>query len=499
METAKRTMSLVIVLCCFAILAACGGGGGGGAGVVGVTSGPPVGTVISAPTVSYIPSWGQSVPLYSSAPGAETPGVFPGQANKWDLGMDFTLTNGGDDQFNDALTMEVYTSGTGSELFPYDQTYGELEFMTPLVNVSNGVKTAAVSDGQDLVYPAISGTFSAYLNSTSDSRLMQSLVLTGSTGAITASWNDAVRICDGGLYNIPGFTPSYRVVVRNSAGTELAELYSSASATFIDPVIRSADLSAFAGQTVVLSFEQKSMHQSLQDDSVTIQDCYTRIDDVSVTDSAVSPREFVTNGDFETDDLTGWTASTPSESQNVTSGPRTVAGLDVTRSFYTVPSKLWGRWVDLFTNGTGSAISATIHYQTDLGSAGSGILYEPTNAAGKALSAWDGAFGTRDVGLVFGNASQVTYVSDDGIGNGNGSEYVDVYYDVTIPAGGKVAIVNFIIMDGTDTNQLPTTFDVSARATEIDSEAEKIVKNFRSDDQYRTGMTQEQINAIHNF
>lgn len=491
MDALKRMIVLFLLLVGLLVISACGGGGGGGNGGGGSGAGPTLGTVITSPSVSFIIGWGQSVPLMGGPTGTESPGVFPGQANKWDLAMDFSLEDGGDNQFDYALAMDV-DSSLASEEFPFDQSYGELVFMTPMMGASSGVKAAAVSDGTGLAYSALTGTYSAYLNATSDSRLQQTLVLTGATGTITATWNDSIHVCDGSLFNITGYTPSYRVVARDTAGTELAELFSATGAAFTDATTRSADLSSFASQTVILSFEQKSLGESYQD-------CYTIIDDVSVADSAVSPNEFVTNGGFETADLTGWTDIVPSESQNVTSGMRSVGGLDVTRTFYTSPDKLWGRWTDLFVNSTASSVTATVHYYTSLGSNGYGIVYDTPGAGGKALTAWDGATGDRDVGLVFGNAASVSYLSDDGLGNGHGDSLVEVEYGITVPAGGKAAIVNFIVMDGTDTGMLSSTTDTTARAAEIDTAAAAIASDFLTDTQYRDGMTQEQIDAIRNF
>jgi hypothetical protein len=52
-------------------------------------------------------------------------------------------------------------------------------------------------------------------------------------------------------------------------------------------------------------------------------------------------------------------------------------------------------------------------------------------------------------------------------------------------------------MNGIDTGATAT--DASARATAIDAAAKAIVVNFWRDGQYRSGMTQEQIDAIINF
>jgi hypothetical protein len=158
---------------------------------------------------------------------------------------------------------------------------------------------------------------------------------------------------------------------------------------------------------------------------------------------------------------------------------------------------MWARWVDVFENNTGSPIINTVTYSTNLGSDGYGIIYNTPNTANKALTTWDGDASDRDIGFVFGNATTVTFTSDDDLGNGNGDDNVYHTFDITVPAGGRVAIVNFMIMNGTDTGS--TAADVTDLATDIDAEAKLIVDNIWTDGQYLTGMTQEQIDAIVNF
>ena len=77
------------------------------------------------------------------------------------------------------------------------------------------------------------------------------------------------------------------------------------------------------------------------------------------------------------------------------------------------------------------------------------------------------------------------------------------------------ALVNFVLMDGTDTGYTffsanpgyvpgssPAIYpvsDPSARASQIDIESANIVNNFWTAAQYRNGMTQAQLNAVKNF
>jgi hypothetical protein len=283
------------------------------------------------------------------------------------------------------------------------------------------------------------------------------------------------------------------LVVRDADGEELEIIYddtaSDTSSADIDTAV-TATLDAYAGQIIVLSFEARYSDAG---------DNKCLIDDISVKDG--DDTEYVTNGDFETGNLNGWTTNTPTEVQNVTSGAREIDGLTITRSFYTVPNKFWGRWVDVFENNTDETITATVVYETDLGSDSYGIIYETpgttTTAVTKAITAWDGNTDDRDIGMVFGINDGVDFTSDTALEEGGGSEYIDTTYEITVTAGSRVAIVNFIVMNGVDTGL--TAEDIDAKATAIDAEVLKIVNDFWKDRQYRNGMTQKQIDAILNF
>ena len=340
----------------------------------------------------------------------------------------------------------------------------------------------------------MTGTYSAYLNATSFSQLAQGIVLSSTTGSIIASWKDQVNICDGSSnpYYISGLAPTYRVVAREANGSEHVLYSVSGAVTSATGIVRSADITALAGKTITLAFEQKSAHDSYRE-------CFSILDDVSVKDS-ITLHEYVQNGTFELGNLTSWTMNTPAESHNVTTGTRPVAGLNVTRSFYAAPNKLWGRWVDVIANpSVSTAITATVQYQSSLGSLGCGIIYSSPATTPRAVTSWDGAAFDRDIGWVFGSKATVSFTSDSTYDCLAGSPFIDVAFPVTIAAGAKIAIVNFIIMDGTDTGALSTTVDITAKATEIDSEIAKIMTDFWTDNQYRNGMTQDQISVIHNF
>ena len=466
-------ISLILAVILSVALAGCkifGGSRGSSSDSSGTLSSSVVlGTLIASPAMSPVTVFNQTI---ARADGNWSP--FPGQANYWDINSDFSLSDGGDDQFDGALNLTV-----GATSFPYDQDYSELTYYGPTVGIADGLVVAAVTDGSDGNTSVISGVYSAALGSVSDAKLQQTLNLAAATGTVTLTWSNAGNFNSGSMANEPAST--FQVVLRDTNGNLLSTLYDNlGTGTY-----GTADLTAYAGQTVVLSFERfGSVHGN-----------YVAIDDVSVTDGAAT--QFVVNGDFESGDLTSWATNDPQEIQNVTSGVRSLEGLDVKRSFYTVPDKEWGRWVDVFENNTGSPITKTVTYTTNLGSDGAGIIYSSPNTGNKALSSWDGDTGDRDVGIVIGNATTVTFLSDDDFGNYNGDDYIYNTFDITVPAGGRVAIVHFIVMNGTDTYNTATS--VSDLATDVDTQVKNIVDNFWVDSQYRNGMTQAQIDAIVNF
>jgi len=486
----RRFGLLAVALISAVVLSGCGGGGGDNIKVAAVDPNPVLGTLITSPTVSPITSFAQTIASQDTGTLNGSHDSFPGQANVWDIASDFSLDDGYDDQFDNALILTV-----GTSTFLPDQNYSELTFYTPTMSSADGVKVAAVSDGAPMLASAISGTYSAFLNTTSYSRLQQTVDLTGTNGSILLEWDDNAFLYGG---DIPGFTPRYRVVVRDLSGNELEEL----SSTTFDLISHQAPLlNAYAGQKIVLSFESNNIQDA--NDGAGVHRTVI-IDNVTVRDDGGAGVERVANGDFETGNLIGWSANSPAEVQNMTSGERYLDNLNVKRSFYTVPNKLWGRWVDVFENpDLFTTVTTTVTYHTNLGSDSCGVIYDSPGTGGKAITSWDTTWRDRDIGMVFGLVSSKTYTSttvqDPNFINGNCDGNDDIYfeYGITVPPGGRVTLVNFIIMGVHDTGLTAT--DVTAKATEIDTEAAKIVSNFWTDGQYRTGMTQLQIDAIKNF
>jgi hypothetical protein len=472
----------IAVLTLALTFAGCGGGGNDG-GVQPPTS-PILGEVV--PNSNGVTAFNQTIEALDSIYSFP---LFPGQANYWDIDVDFSLGDGGDDQFDGALQLAV-----NGEVFPRNQLYSELTFLTPFLSTANGVKVAAVDSLPD--FPSLSGTYSAWLAGTSDSRLQQTVDLTGISEPLTLTWNDEVFADSGNIADSLN-EPYYQVVVRNaSTGAILATPLPKTTLTIFNPLslpTHSADLSAYAGQIILLSFETRGTNLI----------GYATVDDVSLTRN--DGANLLVNGDFETGDLSGWTTNVPQELQNVTSGTRTLGNLEVTRSFYTVPNRLWGRWVDVFQNPGSSPVTRTVTYTTDLGhdegtpGAGTGMIAYTPGTTG-ALSSWDNLAGQgdRDVGLVFGSGAAPVFKSATGIDTASGNDLITVEYTITVPALGRRALVNFVVMNGIDTGEL-TGVTASTRPGEIDAENIKILGGYGTDPQYQEGMTQEQIESVVNF
>ena len=367
--------------------------------------------------------------------------------------------------------------------FPSDQTYADLTYYAPIFGSADGAKTVALTDSDD--FSPLTGSYSVLLNSSSLSQISQDIDLSTATGTVTLSFQyEANPDSD----NIDGRDYYFSVSIEGNSGT--IEVFNITNTSTDGVETENIDISAYAGQNVKLIFAYTSD---------TENPAY--IDDISIMDG--SSIEFVANGDFEGGTLASWTANEPQEAQNVTFGTRDVDGVNVTRSFYTKPNSLWGRYVDVFENNTSTPMDINVSYHTNLGSDDCGIIYDTPDTANKAITTWDGDNSDRDIGLVFGNADVVDYTSDDGLcmedDGDNGDDSIDVYYNnITIPANGKVSIVNFIIMNGKDTAD--TAEDINAKATEIDVAAKAIVDGMAAGTvEYYEGITVEQNSTIINF
>ena len=480
----RRTFSLSAIGALVSTLTACGGGGGGGTTQVVADNIVPAkdNSAVVQPSVASVElASPTSLPkgtvfLQTVAATDGDPEAAPGQANFWDLRTSLALGDGYNNQFASALNLGV-SSGDTVLAFPADQTHTGLTAYGPELGAADGVKTVSFV-----------GAGNAHLHPVRGARLQQTLDLTNATGTISLTWTSA--------YSAAAFAISpecfadepfsWKVVLRDGAGTLLKTLFSydqnDAASSSPSPGIGTdgiGDLSAHAGQTVVLSFEHDSPAYGSQ------------VSSVSVTDGAGN--QYVINGNFA--DSNGWTVPAVKVSQNVQSAPRPLHGLNVRRMFYTQPNALWGRWTDCFENPTPNPVSVVVSYDSTLGSGGRGVIYNTPGANGKALTSWDGSTGNedgtrdRDIGMVFG--SGVTKSVD-------GSANIKFTHTVSVPAGGSVALVNFIILSGKDTGQTVPA-DINARATEVDLLAADIANNFRTNFAYQRGMMQAQLDTLKNF
>lgn len=483
---------------------------------------------ITDPSLRGITIFPQTTPALDGVPE-----LFPGQANFWDIDPDIAQLDGFWNQFEGNLLLAIDDFGVvGEELFPLDQRFTGLTFMTPLLTVHDGLKVATVADhtsyaGPDpssaIVFdPLVEGGSSAWLNATADSRLQQTLDLRQSSAPLTLSWRDEFLVQSGGFFDAPkDDIPYYRVVATDLATGDRTEIFngprSDRGVVETAPVsrareTRSADLDEFAGKQLLLSFELRGGHQLLDDE--TYLGSYALIDNVSLRDG--NNTELVANGGFESG-LTGWTTNSAQQSQNLRSAPRTVNGLTVSRSFYTVPNQLWARWTDVLENPTDDPITRRVVLRTFLGSAFKGIIYLDDAINPRALTSWDGTalvdVPDRDIGLVFGSPAIVfgnslpniaaaneginANISASALDTDDGSDTIDIVHDVTIPARGRVTLVHFALMSGENTGA--TAIDTTARATTIDAARDDILANFCTDPRYRDGMTLPQLTSLQNF
>lgn len=473
----RRKFSISVVAA--AVLAGCGGGSDGEGGSDGAAPDDP-----SAPPSGALPEFASATALpvttafaQTVEPADYTRGMAPGQANLFDLRPDFAIADGFGDQFDGALALEIEIAGTTIP-FPADQAYADLTALGPEMDAGDGVRAVTFTTDPSWVLGAPG---SAVLHPVRGACLQQAIDLSGLAPQrvdLTWSGNSAA-----GAANFPDEPFHVQVVVYDMDGR--AHVLYRRDATGTTGHWGLASLDAFSGQRVVLSFEQSAPS------GVTV------LDDVSVL-APLTMTEHVTNGNFAAGAV-GWQVPPLRVAQNVRSGVRAVPGLgSVQRSFYTQPDALWGRMADVFTNGSGSALRARITYRTNLGSNGAGVVYPVPGAAGRALGTWDAAMNDRDAGLVFGAGATATgFRSPTRVDRDDGSDQIDVAFDIDVPAGGSVTLLNFVVLTGMASARRHVTTD--GRAEEVDAIAADIANNFRTKLAYQRGLTREQLDTLLNF
>lgn len=483
----------VAVFIVIAVLSGCGGGG--------LSSAPPVppapsGEAAPAPVEQGVPSNRQGLTVfyqYMPVSDGREDYASAGSPNSYAVSESFSARSGiYQIGFSGAFQLGI-AQGTSSMAFPASQSYAELTFLTPDEQVPAGAVfgPALVQDpgtAQGMSWEQFANTTTiAWLTSSPDSRLQQVVDMPAApSGPLALTWQ---TIFAGGLRAHPGYTSGeprhFRVVLRTPAGDPVSTLFEERDGVVSGTDGYAAiDLPAYAGQTLVLSFEARTSNRAPRDEFGA------GIDNISLKDGAT---ELLANGNFESGGA-GWTTTAPATSQNVLSGTRTVAGLEVQRAAYVPATEKWGRWTDTVSNRGSTTITATVTYETELGWRQQAIIQAPVGAPAQALTLWDALGYWRDTGLVFGNASQVTY-SAPGAPVHLGS--VRWGFPVTIPPGRSVSIVQFLIQTANATWQ--TAPDANARAVEAEAIATDIATNFRTDPKYRKGMTQRQLDTILNF
>lgn len=438
---------------------------------------PAVPELATATTLSAASSFLQSVLATDGGRIAA-----PGQANYWSFDNSFRILDCNDWQISSALEMSV-----DGMSFPQDQTYAELTALGPELGTADGVKYVSFTTDTNFVD---SGTTSAVLHAVRGAKLQQTVTLPVTMGDIWLEWGGYLS-ADKNRFNGEPFHT--QVVIRSTAGEVLKTLYRRDQDVYNAGSWGAGRIDEYNGETVVVSFEYDgpAWPNAMVIDNVGVW--------AESSPGNVDWIDYLTNGNFEAGG-TGWTVPDSKVAQNVRSGMRTMSGLELQRSFFTQPNKLWARMTDEFVNPTMSPITAEVRYYNETGPGSTSVIYPTPGAGNRAVSSWDGDGRKRDMGLVHGSlgtTGSIVYTSEDGLGNSNGSGSIDITRSITVPAGGRVTLVNFVILNGTDTGLTAT--DINARATEVDTVAAAIATNFRTDVSYQRGMTQAQLDTLANF
>lgn len=398
---------------------------------------------------------------------------FPGFHHYWDLYQAFAIGDGRDDLYDGGGQLRVGPEAGPAVEFNTssgDVSFNELSWLTPLFGTGEGLIAGTV------IPPGTSGfdtpTNAAFLAPGKENRIQQTLNLTGAVSPINLSWVDQISLGVFTSYEVPGM--EYRVVIRSTNGTLLQTLYNRTDYGSEPRSTRNADLSAYAGQTVVLSFEVLNAQAFL------FNNFY--FDDVQVLDNNLT--NYVTNGQFDTGDLTGWTTYVEPTSHHVRSPVRNHQGLEVQRTMYAPPNTNWARFYDQFTNNTQADITVRVELYTNLGSDGNETFHPANNGTGTVLVTSDNnTGGDDDLGFAFGNGFTLE--------SGSNSGQVLARGTLTVPAGQTRALVSFLSQSLINSGGNEPTTLLNQMVT--------ISNNFRTDPSLLRGLTEAEYNAIVNF
>jgi len=448
-------------------VAGCGGSGGGG------------GSIAAAAGVDFGVATGIKGTTTFQQSGRANDGsreAFPGQANQWDLDTDLSISDGGNDQFDNALLLQV----NGSDFGPV--TYGALVWSTPFLTPAQGVAALAVTN-TGAGFTPLAGTYSANFASVAGGvTLQQTINLDGLTNSAVLRWQADVSDVDSTYFGDE--SGSFRVFIRAANGATLTGDISAQSAGF--PITGTA----LTTQPITISFETKYSYLNNDrqgDDAV-------KVDAVSVTHTAGA--ELIVNGGFETGNTTGWTVTAGQHVQNV-AATETKNSIRTTRCFFARPDTIWGRMIDTFENTSATAITVTASYKINLGSDGEGFIRFAPNTLQEAISEWDGAGADRDAGLLFGAATTVTFTSETDFGDGNGNEDVVWTYTFSLQPSEEKSVAQFIVLPRDNTGGTATT--ITAVPVAVEAELLRIFQGVANSTEFSQGATQEQIDTIINY
>lgn len=428
--------------------------------------------------------------------------LVPGNRNTWAMAPDFALQDGGYDQFQRAMQLQVGlpTSaptadslpgdlGPGVFPFPFNppdgQQWSELQFTTPLVARGAGQLAALVASsntllGQEVVLAGSLGRPAAG-GALVPTRLSQTVDLTGVAAPLTLGWRQHGLVRDG---SIPGPARSWQVVVRDATNGSVLTTAPLGNAVAPGPVTP-VDVSAAANKTVSVDFELLGSPSS-----------FVGVDEVQLLDGGAV--NHLTNPGFEGAALGPWTVTGADQPCQVVSGKRTVGGLEIERRVFARPDQRWARFVDVFRNAGSATVTTQVNYLHELGAATNAVIQKRPSQ--KALSAWDGSQvspARRDVAVVFGSTALApVFRSVSAPGAGDGAANVWTRFPLTVPAGQTRVVVQFVVLTETATGDSPSA---SATPTQANVEADAIVGGFWSTTTYREGMTADQVAAIVNF
>jgi hypothetical protein len=159
----------------------------------------------------------------------------------------------------------------------------------------------------------------------------------------------------------------------------------------------------------------------------------------------------------------------------------------------------------MLTNPTAAAIEVEVTYTTGLGSDGDGTIDVIGDNAG--FSTWDLRNEDRDVGVVYGAGVTLGFESAEVAARTNvdtafvyetlEADSITAKRTVIVEPGTTVTLVSFTILSTEHT--AATALASTERAALVEEVANDILTNYATDGQFRTGMTQQQIDTTINF